>query len=47
MVPDLAEMEAVPWVTLVANPPLFTVATEVAEEFHLAVLVRFCVLPLL
>jgi hypothetical protein len=31
-----------------ANPVLlFTVATEVVEELHLAVLVRFCVVPLL
>jgi len=31
----------------VANPLLLTVATEVAEEIHLAVLVRFCAVPLL
>jgi len=31
----------------VASPPLLTVATPVADEDHWAVLVRFCVLPLL
>jgi hypothetical protein len=46
MVPDLAVMEAVPFATPVAKPPALTVATEPAEEFHLTVLVKFCVLPL-
>jgi hypothetical protein len=30
-----------------ARPLLFTVATEVADELHFAVLVRFFVVPLL
>ena len=30
-----------------ASPPLLTVATPVADEDHWAVVVRFCVLPLL
>jgi hypothetical protein len=47
IVPDLAVMVVVPWAMLVANPPLLTVATAVADEVHRAVLVRFCVLPLL
>jgi hypothetical protein len=48
IVPDLAVMMAVPWTKLVANPVvLATVATAVAEELQVAVLVRFCVLPLL
>jgi hypothetical protein len=47
IVPDLAVMVAVPGATLVANPPLLTVATPVADEDHCTVLLRFCVLPLL
>jgi hypothetical protein len=48
IVPAVAVMVAVPGVTPVANPVLFfTVATEVAEELHFAVVVRFCVVPLL
>jgi hypothetical protein len=31
----------------VANPPLLTVAIDVAEEVQVALLVRFCVVPLL
>jgi len=31
----------------VANPPALTVAIEVADDVHAAVLVRFCVVPLL
>lgn len=46
--PDVAVMVAVPWATPLANPVvLFTLATEVADEVHLAVLVRLWVVPLL
>jgi len=44
---DAAVIFVVPLATLVARPPLLTVATEVAEELHVAVLVRFCVVALL
>jgi hypothetical protein len=47
IVPTLAVIVLVPCATPVANPLLLTVATGVAEEIHLAVLVRFCVVPLL
>jgi hypothetical protein len=47
IVPMLAVMVAVPGATLVASPLLLTVAVELAEELHLAVPLRFCVLPLL
>jgi len=47
IVPDLAVMVAVPAVTPVASPVLLTVATEVFEEVQVAVLLRFCVVPLL
>jgi hypothetical protein len=47
MVPDVAVIVAVPFATLVTNPPLLTLATAVADEVHAAVLVRFCVVPLL
>jgi len=45
--PEVAVMVAVPGATPLARPVLFTVATDVAEEAHLAVLVRFWVVPLL
>ena len=45
--PDRAVMVAVPWAKLVANPPLVTVATAVADEVHWALLLRFCFVPLL
>jgi hypothetical protein len=46
--PDLAVMVAVPIATAVASPVLlFMVATEVFEEVQVAVVVRFCVVPLL
>ena len=45
--PDLAVMVALPSATLVASPPLLTVATDFVEEVQVAVLVRFCVVPLL
>ena len=47
IVPDLAVMVALPCATLVASPPLLTFAIDVAEEVQVAVLVRFCVVPLL
>jgi hypothetical protein len=48
MLPDLAVIVAVPCATVVANPVvLFTVATELFEEVQVAVVVRFCVVPLL
>jgi hypothetical protein len=45
IVPDKAVMVALPCTTLVASPPLLTVAIGVAEEVQVAVLVRFCVVP--
>jgi hypothetical protein len=46
--PTVAVIVAVPWATPVANPvALFIVATAVAEDAHLALVVRFCVVPLL
>jgi hypothetical protein len=46
MPPEVAVIDAVPLVALVASPLLATVATEVAEEVQLAVVVRFWVVPL-
>jgi hypothetical protein len=45
-VPDEAVIVAVPAATLVARPELLIVATELADDFQVAV-VRFCVVPLL
>ncbi len=45
--PELAVMNAIPWATPVADPPLLTVAVDVADEVQLTVLVRFWVVPLL
>ncbi len=45
--PDLAVMVVVPGATVVASPLALIFAIVVADEFHSAVLVRFCVLPLL
>lgn len=46
--PRVAVIVVVPGATPMANPvPLLTVATVVVEELHLAVLTRFCVVPLL
>ncbi len=45
MVPEEAVMVAVPCATLVAEPRLLIVATALDEDFQVAVLVRFCVLP--
>jgi hypothetical protein len=47
IVPDLAVIVALPCATLVASPPLLTVAIDFAEEVQVAVLVRFCIVPLL
>jgi hypothetical protein len=47
IVPEVAVTVAVPCAMLVASPPLLTVATEVADDVHVDVLVRFCVVPLL
>jgi hypothetical protein len=47
IVPDLAVIVALPCATLVARPPLLTVAIDVAEEVQVALLVRFWVVPLL
>jgi hypothetical protein len=47
IVPDWAVMVAVPWATPVASPALFMVAMDVAAELQVALLVRFCVVPLL
>jgi hypothetical protein len=45
--PVEAVMVVAPWAMPVANPPLLTVATEIADEVHWTVPLRFCVLPLL
>jgi hypothetical protein len=47
IVPEVAVMVALPGATLVASPPLLTVAAAVAEEVQVALVVRFCVEPLL
>jgi hypothetical protein len=47
IVPEVAVMVAAPCATLVASPPLLTVAMEVFEEVQLALEVRLCVVPLL
>jgi hypothetical protein len=48
ILPKVAVIVAVPCATLVANPVLaLIVATDVFEEVQLAVVVRFCVVPLL
>ena len=43
--PEVAVMVVLPAPAPVASPPLLIVATFVAEEFHVAEFVRFCVLP--
>jgi len=46
--PELAVIVAVPGASPVANPVcLPTLATDSAEEVHVAEVVRFCVVPLL
>jgi hypothetical protein len=48
ILPAVAVIVAVPAVTPVANPVCsLMVATEVLDEVQLAVVVRFCVVPLL
>lgn len=47
IVPDLAVTVVLPFATLVARPPLLMVAIDFAEEVQVAVVVRFCVVPLL
>ena len=44
-VPDAAVIVVLPCTLLVARPVLETVATPVAEDVHVAELVKFCVLP--
>jgi len=46
-VPEVAVIIVLPGLTLVASPPLLTVAIVVADEVQVAVLVRFCLVPLL
>jgi hypothetical protein len=43
IVPEAAMIAAVPFATLVASPPLLTVAIIDADEVQVTVLVRFCV----
>jgi hypothetical protein len=47
IVPEVAVIIVLPGLTLVASPPLLTVAIVVADEVQVAVLVRFCLVPLL
>jgi hypothetical protein len=44
---EVAVIVAEPCATLVANPPLLTVAIEVAEDDHVTLSVMFSVVPLL
>jgi hypothetical protein len=46
-VPDVAVIVELPVATPVANPPALTVAIEIVDELQAALLVRFCVVPLL
>ena len=43
--PELAMIVVLPAATPVASPAVLMVATNVAAEFHVAELVRFCALP--
>jgi hypothetical protein len=45
IVPDVAVIVLVPCATLIASPALEMVAMPVADDVHVAVSVRFCVLP--
>jgi hypothetical protein len=45
--PEVAVIVVLPGVTLVATPPLFTVAIAAADELHVTMLVSGCVVPLL
>ena len=47
MVPDLAVTVVFPGATAVASPALLIVDTAAFDEVQVAVLVRFCVVPLL
>jgi hypothetical protein len=47
IVPEVAVIIVLPGLTLVASPLLLTVAIVVADEVQVAVLVRFCLVPLL
>jgi len=47
MLAKLAVMVELPCASVLASPPLFTVAVDVEDDVQLAVLVRFWVLPLL
>jgi hypothetical protein len=47
IVPEVAVMVVLPVATLVASPPLLTVAIEIAEEVQVEVEVSVCVVPLL
>jgi hypothetical protein len=47
IVPMIALIVVVPWVTALASPLLLTVPIAVAEEDHCAEPVRFWVVPLL
>jgi hypothetical protein len=47
IVPDVAVIVAVPGASVVASPAVLTVAMEAADDVHVAVLVRICVVPLL
>ena len=44
-VPLVAVMVVLPAAKAVARPELLTVATDVFDELHVTVVVRFCVLP--
>ena len=43
--PEIARMVVDPVLTAVAKPAVLIAATVPAEELHVAVLVRFCVVP--
>jgi hypothetical protein len=45
MAPEVAVMVEVPLLTAVAKPPGVIDATVVVDELHVAVPVRFCVVP--
>jgi hypothetical protein len=47
IVPDEAVIVVVPCAIAVDKPPLATVATERFDDVHVAVVVKFCVVPLL
>ena len=43
--PDVALILVLPWASVLAKPALLMVAIVGCEEFHVAVLVKFCWLP--